>query len=592
MTLKRIGSSNRIILIGVLCGFSFWVLDSFLDALIAHERSVMAQLFTPGAFEVWVRLFVFVTIVAFSVFASEMIRRQRDTEEEIRYAHEELDQIFSTSTDGILLVDENFNIVRFNDMYCTLAGMSRDEVEVKKCYEVISSRLCHTSECTLTRIINGEQYIKYDVKKVRKDSARLICTVTATPFRDQSGNVVGILENIRDITQQKQLEEQLIHSQKMEAVGQLAGGVAHDFNNMLAAIVGYGNVIKLKMDEKSPLQTHVSSILRVSEKAADLTRSLLAFGRKQDMVMEPSNLNVIISDMEKLVPLLLGEDIKLRISRADRKIRVMADAGQIEQVLMNLSINARDAMPEGGELLLRTDIAVVDEGRAKVLDMVTPGKYALIEVGDTGCGMDSETLDRIFEPFFTTKEVGKGSGLGLSMVYGIIKQHNGYINVYSEPDKGTTFRIYLPLLTDAALAAEPEDHFISEGGTETVLVAEDAEDVRELMCTILEENGYNVIQAVDGEDALTKFMENREQVNLLLIDVIMPGKDGRKVYEEIKGLRPGIKALFISGYTYDVLSRNDVLKAGQHFIPKPVTPGVLLQKIRDVLDEGQVLSKP
>jgi CheY-like chemotaxis protein len=312
---------------------------------------------------------------------------------------------------------------------------------------------------------------------------------------------------------------------------------------------------------------------------------LLAYSRKQILNPQPVNLNEIIRKVERLLLRLMGSDVELKTILADSNITVLADAGQIEQVLMNLATNARDAMPDGGYLYIETQLVELDEESAKTRDLRKHGVYAVITVTDSGVGMDDKTRERIFEPFFTTKDLGKGTGLGLAMAYGIIKQHRGYIEVESEIGMGTTFRIYLPAHQVAAEDALSVELSPIEGGTETVLVAEDDETVRNLTSSMLEQFGYTVIQAVDGEAAVNKFMENRDKVQLLVLDVIMPKKNGKEVYEKIRIFQPDIKALFLSGYTADIMHQKGLLDKGVNFILKPIPMNNLLRKVRTILDK-------
>jgi signal transduction histidine kinase len=394
-----------------------------------------------------------------------------------------------------------------------------------------------------------------------------------------------IVERKQAQEKKKELEDQLLHSQKLEAVGQLAGGVAHDFNNILTAIMGYGDLIQLEMKEDDPLKIDIAHILTSAERAAHLIQSLLAFSRKQIINTQPVNLNEIVSGVGKLLLRVIGEDIKLKTVLAGVDITVMADPGQIEQVLMNLATNARDSMPEGGTLSIEIGHIEIDEEFTKAHGYGKPGKYALISVTDTGEGMDKETRQRIFEPFFTTKEVGKGTGLGLSTVYGIIKQHDGFIDVYSEPGKGTKFMIYLPEIKAEVKEAEITEPSSIQGGTETVLVAEDDESVRGLITDILQRYGYRVIEARDGEEAIKKYMEKEEDIDLLLLDVIMPKRKGKEVYNEIRKIKPDVKALFLSGYSEGFLQKEGVLEKGLNLIYKPVSVNSLLENVRNVLDK-------
>ena len=388
----------------------------------------------------------------------------------------------------------------------------------------------------------------------------------------------------RDITEQRKLQNQLRHAQKMEAIGTLAGGIAHDFNNILTAIIGYGSILKMRMDGSDQLGTHVDQILSSSERAAALTQSLLAFSRRQKVTLKSVNIHEIAQRVNKLLQRLIGEDIELNYAATDSTANVLADSGQIEQVLMNLATNARDAMPDGGQLAIEVNRVRLDEQYRKNHGYGKPGEYVLIVVSDTGHGMDTKDRERIFEPFFTTKEIGKGTGLGLSIAYGIVKQHNGYINCYSESGVGTTFKIYLPVTLTEDEPAVSADAARPAGGTETILVAEDDAGVRKLTKVVLEEFGYTVIEAEDGETAVRKFSENRDRIGFLILDVIMPKKNGKEVYEEAQKIRPDIKALFTSGYTANIIHKKGILDEGLHFISKPITPKELLEKVRIVLD--------
>jgi len=403
---------------------------------------------------------------------------------------------------------------------------------------------------------------------------------------DANAALSEALESIRrEIEEKKSLQAQLLHSQKMEAVGTLAGGIAHDFNNILTAIIGYGNVMRMRLADDDPHREYLDHILSASERAANLTRSLLAFSRKQVINTRPVNLNEIIRLIQKLLARLIGEDIELRVALSESDPVVMADSGQLEQVLMNLATNARDAMPGGGCFAVTTELVTVDEQYVSMHGYGEAGRYAVISVSDTGLGMTEETRARIFEPFFSTKEMGKGTGLGLSIVYGIVKAQRGYVNCYSEPGKGTTFKIYLPL-TSAAIGAESASNAVTpRGGGETVLVAEDSEEVRRLTTTVLNDFGYSVIEAVDGEDAVNKFLENRDAVRLLLFDIIMPKKNGKDAYEEIRAIRPDIKVIFTSGYTADIIHQRGFIDEGLTLLTKPLSPRDLLAKIHEVIEE-------
>ena len=341
----------------------------------------------------------------------------------------------------------------------------------------------------------------------------------------------------------------------------------------------------MQIDKDSPSMDKVEQILDAAQRAANLTQGLLTFSRKQLIEPRPVNVNESVTSIQKLLARLIREDIEIRVSLAEEDLVVMANPGQIEQALMNLITNARDAMPDGGIIRISTESVDLPRDFFKAREQEMPGRYAVLSVADTGTGMDKETREKVFEPFYTTKEVGMGTGLGLSMVYGIIKQHEGYIDIASKPGEGTTFRIYLRLIgprVDEKRLATPAP---PRGGDESVLIAEDNESVRMLSKEVLEGSGYRVLDAKDGEDAVRKFVENKENIQIILLDVVMPKKNGREVYEEIIKIRPDIKALFMSGYTSDIIQKQGIIDEGIHIIYKPVPPEVLLRKVRQVLDE-------
>jgi nitrogen-specific signal transduction histidine kinase len=387
-----------------------------------------------------------------------------------------------------------------------------------------------------------------------------------------------------DISERKRLEDQLRQSQKMESIGTLAGGISHDFNNILTAIIGYGSLLQMKMAADNPLRHNVDQILASANRATSLTQGLLAYSRKQVLNPQQVNLNDIIMKVERLLERLIGEDVEFKCILTDQDVTVLADAGQLEQILMNLATNARDAMPDGGYLYIETRRVDLDEVLAKAHNVGKTAAYAQILVTDSGTGMDQKTRERIFEPFFTTKDVGKGTGLGLAMVYGIIKQHNGFVEVESEIGRGTTLKIYLPIASGARQAIQPVDPTAARGGTETILVAEDDETVRNFITSVLAQFGYSVIQADDGEDAVKKFMANRGAIKMLLLDVMMPKKNGREVYDKIRIFEPTIKALFLSGHTADIMNQKGLPDKGLNFIQKPVLMNDLLRKVRAILD--------
>jgi len=388
-----------------------------------------------------------------------------------------------------------------------------------------------------------------------------------------------------DITESKRLKEQLLQAQKMEVVGRLAGGVAHDFNNLLTAINGYSELVLNFMEEDNPLRQDVAEIRKAGDRAASLTRQLLAFSRKQVLRPKVLDLNQVMDNMGKMLERLIGSDIDLVINLDSHLGRVMADPGQIEQVVLNLAINARDAMPQGGWLTIETANVDLEESYSRRQMDLQPGLYVLVKVSDTGCGMDPETRSRIFEPFFTTKEMGKGTGLGLSTVYGIIKQSGGHIAVHSKPGKGAAFKIYLPRIDDAmepdSLASQsPEDY----GGQETILLVEDEDGVRQLLSTVLKRQGFKVLEARHGADALDLSTQHEGPIHLVLTDVVMPEMGGLELAQRLQPLHPGAKVLYMSGYAENANLHQHLAGQEIYYLQKPFETIGLLQRVRQLLD--------
>jgi two-component system, cell cycle sensor histidine kinase and response regulator CckA len=402
-------------------------------------------------------------------------------------------------------------------------------------------------------------------------------------LRDSDGSPREILGVWQDVTERRSLEEQLRQAQKMEAVGRLAGGVAHDFNNLLTTILGYSELVLGRLAPSDPVRGDLQEVRRAAERAAALTGQLLAFSRKQVLQPKAFDLNEGMRNLEKMLGRLIGEDIELTTQLEPSLGTVIADPGQIDQVIMNLAINARDAMPEGGRLAIETANADLDEDYARQHVGVRPGPYVMLAVSDTGVGMDAETRERIFEPFFTTKEPGKGTGLGLAMVYGTVKQSGGNIWVYSEPGHGTTFKIYLPRTDAPAMAAEA-GAVRSGGGSETVLLVEDEEPVRRFARRVLESAGYVVIEAPHAEEALRIVSEWTAPIDLLLTDTVMPGMSGPRLASKLRERFPGTKILYTSGYTDAGIAQQGVLDPPAPFLQKPFTPDSLLRKLREALE--------
>jgi two-component system cell cycle sensor histidine kinase/response regulator CckA len=432
----------------------------------------------------------------------------------------------------------------------------------------------------------GEAVPLIEEKIVRLDGKLVDVEISASPFLEDGVTAIQVM--CRDISERKKLEAQYRQAQKMEAVGQLAGGVAHDFNNLLTVISGYSEVLLGRLPAADPASGLLQEIHKAGERAAGLTRQLLAFNRRQIIQPQVLDLNALVSDMGKMLRRMIGEDVSLTTVLAPRLGLVKADPGQIEQVVMNLAVNARDAMPQGGKLTIETANVELDEGYTRTRPEVKSGSYALLAVSDTGCGMTEEVKAHIFEPFFTTKEPGKGTGLGLATAYGIIKQSGGYIYASSETGHGTTFKIYLPLVEDGVPSGKSRaDLKTMPHGSETILLAEDEDAVRSLTRYTLQMQGYTVLESKDGEDAVRVAGKYEGRIDLLMTDVVMPRMGGRQVAERLSRMQPGIKVLFLSGYTDDAVVRYGVLEADVAFLQKPFTPSALAGKVREVLDQGR-----
>ena len=526
------------------------------------------------------------------------ITEHAKAEEALQQSESRFRVIFDQAAAGVNLVSLDGQFLRVNRRYCEITGYSEEELLRLRFRDITHPDDMADDRERARRLLDGEtDTASVDKRYIRKDGSAVWVHTTSSLLRSASGEALHFVSLVEDITERKRaeeekvkLEEQLRHAQKMESLGRLAGGVAHDFNNHLTVITGYCDMLLMRLEPGDPQRAEVEEIRAAGDRAATLTQQLLAFSRRQIAEPKPLNLNDVISEGGKMLRRLIGEDIEIETRLDTAAGVVIADRGQMNQVLMNLVINARDAMPSGGKIVIETTNADFTPGSAELPKDATAGAYVALYLSDTGVGMDPETLQHIFEPFFTTKGAGIGTGLGLSTVYGIVQQSHGWVQVASQPGKGSMFRIYLPRADgDVTRPApvSPEAEVLR--GSETVLVVEDQEKVRQLALRILKENGYQLLEAADGPAALALSESFGGPIHLLLTDVVMPGMTGRELAARMAQQRPQTRVLFISGYTADVIGREGALDPGVAYLPKPFTPAQLSVKVREVLGQAKAV---
>ncbi len=521
------------------------------------------------------------------VVAQDVTERKR-AEEALRRSETRYRELVENATYGIFRATLSG---KFLDVNPALAHMLGYDSKAELLSRDLATDVYH-DPAARERII--EQYSQTgrvdgaEVEWKRKDGSIITVRLSGRAVGHEPGHIEELEVIIEDITGRRAVEKQMRQVQKFEAIGQLAGGIAHDFNNVIGAILGWGEIGLEQVPAESPLRNHFRKICEQAQRAAGLTRQLLAFARRQ--VLEPRNINLnyTITDLLTMLGRVIGSEIELKTVSAPDLGAVRADPSQIEQVLMNLCLNARDAMPHGGRLTIETRNVEVGEDYTRLYSYVRPGPYVQLSVSDTGIGMDAATREHIFEPFFTTKEPGKGTGLGLATVYGVVKQHGGFVHVYSEPGRGSTFHVYLPV-SDEALP--PRDRKEKAGaapvrrGTETILVAEDHDGLREIACATLERLGYCVIAASDGQQALETFQQRYGEIDLVLLDVVMPKLDGQQLYVHMCAVKPEVPAIFTTGYSTEAAALSELVEKGVAVLPKPYTPAQLGRKVREALDD-------
>ncbi len=505
------------------------------------------------------------------------ITERRQAEEALRRSERYYKSLFESAHDAILLIDPNTKrILDVNRRACELYGYDRQEFLALSLHDITADSPNATEQ-------GGPGVVcRRAAVHRRKDGGFMHMEVNHSAVT--SADREAILCINRDVTERNRLEERLRQAQKMEAVGRLAGGIAHDFNNLLTVVVGYSDCLVNELSSQPQAREMAQEISKAADRAAELTGQLLAFGRKALVCPRVLELNAAVSQTESLLRRLIGEDVELVVELSPTEIKTRIDPGQLHQVLLNLSVNARDAMPRGGRLTIAIAATVFDEDGVRTKPNLHPGDYAVLTVTDTGCGMSPEVLAHLFEPFFTTKEIGKGTGLGLATAYGIVEQAGGHTEVESNTGAGTTFRIYLPRVEAPAGEPPAPPPPLPLPGAETVLLVEDEAMIRSYAALVLREQGYHVIEASDGSEALELCRRHQGPLHLLLTDVVLPRLGGRELAERSAALRPGLRVLFISGYTEDTVLRHGVIKSDVHFLAKPFTPAILIGKVRAVLD--------
>ncbi len=532
-------------------------------------------------------------------FMRDITERKR-AEKALRRAEEKYRGIFENAVEGIFQTSPDGRFLAANPALARIYGYKSPEELMAAVSDIARQVYVQPGQrAEFVRLLAEQKTVTgFEAQVYRKNGSIIWISESVRAIYDAHGGLLGYEGSVEDITERKraeealrQTEEQLRQSQKMEAIGKLAGGIAHDFNNLLTAITGYSELLLGQVQPDSQARKNAEEIRKAAFRAASLTHQLLAFSRRQMLTTKVLNLNAVIMDLEPMFRRLIGEDIELKIVPGPALGQVRADPSQLEQIVLNLVVNARDAMPKGGTLTIETANGELSEAYADRHVSFKPGSYVLVAVSDTGCGMDAHTQARVFEPFFTTKEPGKGTGLGLATVYGIVKQSNGYIWVYSEPGHGSTFKVYLPRSGEADRVQPDAGRVQPPRGTETVLLVEDDDVVRGLVGNVLEGNGYQVLTASHSEEAFRLSGRYDGAIQLMVTDVVMPGMSGRELAERLASSRPKMKVLYISGYTDDAVVRHGVLTEGMAFLQKPFTPDVLLHKVREVLG-GSAMTMP
>ncbi|HMI85277.1 MAG TPA: response regulator [Polyangiaceae bacterium] len=552
-----------------------------ISGTIGEENAVEALKMGAHDFLVKGRLARLVHVVERELREARERASRREAENALRESERRYRRIIETTNEGVWIVDADSKTTFVNPRMAAMVGLEPRAMLGTSIFEFVRD----PSIVTALQQHEPHSAKHGEIKLERKDDQATWVLLDTTPVIDGTGQYEGALVMAMDVSSRKRLEEQLRQAQKMEAVGSLAGGIAHDFNNLLSVILSGTSLILEGLKPGDPIIIELEEVLKAGERAGALTRQLLAFSRQQMLEPRTLDLNQIVIGLEKMLRRLIGEDVELSLLLSRMLGKILADPGQIEQIIMNLVVNARDAMPQGGKVTIESGNCELTAAYTALHLGVRPGDYVMLAITDTGIGMDADTRTRIFEPFFTTKEKGRGTGLGLSTVFGIVQQSGGHIWVYSEPGKGTTFKVYFPRKdgpTDAPATLPPSP--VTLRGVETILLVEDEDQVRAISRTILRRYGYNVLEAQNGGEAFLICERYTAKIHLLVTDVVMPRMSGRQLAERLGPMRPDMRVLYVSGYTENSVVHHGVLDAGIAFLQKPITPDALLRKVREVLD--------
>jgi len=526
----------------------------------------------------------------------EDITDRKRAEDALRESEKKYRLVLEVNPDPMIVYDIAGKVIYLNPAFAGLFGWSLEERIGKKMDDFVPDENWPETRMMIDMIIAGKNFYGIETRRLARDGRIIPVSISGSCYRNQEGSIEASVINLRDITEirraeaeKKKLEKQYRQAQKMEAIGQLAGGVAHDFNNMLNIILGYAQMALMKIGKSGPINAELQEIMSAARRSADLVKQLLAFARKQTIAPKALDLNVTVAGMLNMLRKLIGEDIDLQWMPAANLWPVKMDPTQVDQITANFAVNARDSIPGVGKITIETGNVELDDLYCIQHDGFISGEYAMLAVSDNGCGMDKETREKIYEPFFTTKQSGKGTGMGLATVYGIVKQNNGFINVYSEPGKGTTFKIYMPRCRDEAMVTdEPRPETGQLTGTETVLLVEDDEVLLKMAEIMLEEFGYDVLTTGSPNEAIELAGQYAGKIHLLMTDVVMPEMSGRDLQKRFSGLRPDAKCLFMSGYTANVIAHRGILDEGVNFLQKPFTMNDLAYKVREALDKGRI----